>query len=71
MNATINEIIALNNLTGAAFDNQYIRMMVQDHYQAIELFKSAANSDDAQVRAYAEKTLPVLQAHYDQARRLK
>lgn len=69
--ATMNEITALNNLTGAAFDTQYARMMVQDHYQAIELFKSAAKSTDPQVRAYAEKTLPVLRAHYDQARRLK
>jgi predicted outer membrane protein len=69
--ATMNEITALNNLTGAAFDTQYARMMIQDHYQAIQLFKSAAQSTDPQVKAYAEKTLPVLMAHYDQARRLK
>jgi putative membrane protein len=67
-NATSNEIAALNNLTGQQFDQQYMRMMLQDHHQAVALFSSAAQSSDAEVKAYAKKTLPKLQAHMEHAK---
>jgi predicted outer membrane protein len=63
-----NDLISLQNLTGTAFDLQYMRMMLQDHLQAIALFTSATQSTDPEVRAYARKTLPVLQAHFNHAR---
>ncbi|MDF3076445.1 MAG: hypothetical protein K0S09_334 [Sphingobacteriaceae bacterium] len=65
---TMNEITSLNNLSGQQFDQQYMRMMLQDHYQAIALFQSAAQSDDPQVKSYAQKTLPALQAHLAHAK---
>jgi putative membrane protein len=50
-------------LEGAAFDRAYSSMMVQDHTNAIALFSRAAKSKDAEVRAFAEKTLPALREH--------
>ncbi|MGV3510050.1 MAG: DUF4142 domain-containing protein [Sphingobacteriaceae bacterium] len=65
---TANDLTSLNNLTGNAFDVQYMRMMLQDHQQAIALFTSASESSDPEVRAFALKTLPALKAHFEHAR---
>jgi putative membrane protein len=65
-----NDVISLQNLTGTAFDVQYMRMMLQDHQQAIGLFTSASQSSDAEVRAFAKKTLPALQAHFAHAKQV-
>jgi putative membrane protein len=59
---------SLQNLTGQAFDVQYMRMMLQDHQKAIELFTSASQSTDPEVRAFASKTLPTLRMHFNHAR---
>ncbi|MFD2163281.1 DUF4142 domain-containing protein [Paradesertivirga mongoliensis] len=50
-----------------AFDLQYMRMMLQDHQQAIELLTAASQSTDPEVRAYALKTLPA-KSHFNHAR---
>jgi putative membrane protein len=63
-----NDMASLQNLTGQAFDVQYMRMMLQDHQKAIELFTSASQSTDPEVRAFASKTLPTLRMHYNHAR---
>lgn len=62
------DLISLHNLTGNAFDLQYMRMMLQDHQQAIALFTSAAQSSDKEVNALALKTLPALQSHFNHAK---
>jgi predicted outer membrane protein len=62
------DMISLQNLTGQAFDVQYMRMMLQDHAQAIAMFTRASQSSDPEVRAFAKKNLPALQAHFSHAR---
>jgi hypothetical protein len=41
------------------------------HEQTIELFQKAANSKDAELKAFAQKTLPKLQHHLKMARELQ
>jgi len=60
----------LNETTGKDFDSYYINMMVEDHIDDIALFKGATKSPDMTIRAFAVKTLPVLQKHYKQAREI-
>lgn len=54
------------------FDKEYISKMVKDHEDDVELFrKEAKNGDDADLRAFATKTLPTLEAHYAKAKDIK
>ncbi|GEO05590.1 hypothetical protein AAE02nite_32540 [Adhaeribacter aerolatus] len=55
----------LSGLSGAEFDKHYMTMMVEDHQEDIGLFQKTANdnSQDAELKAFAEKTLPVLKSH--------
>lgn len=58
--------------TGKDFDKTYINMMVDDHEKDVKEFKDAANKcNDADVKAWAEKTLPVLQKHLDSVKAIK
>jgi putative membrane protein len=55
----------LNSSTGADFDRGYVNMMVKDHKKTILLFeRAAATAPDAQIKAFAAKTLPILRQHY-------
>lgn len=56
---------------GAEFDKDYINMMVDDHQHDIALFEKAARLKDADVSAFAAKTLPVLRTHLDSAKAIK
>ncbi|WP_345953922.1 DUF4142 domain-containing protein [Mucilaginibacter sp. PAMB04168] len=54
----------LANTTGTEFDKNYITMMVADHKKTIALFERAStNAKDADVKAFAVKTLPKLKQH--------
>ncbi|HUP39089.1 MAG TPA: DUF4142 domain-containing protein [Vicinamibacterales bacterium] len=53
----------LDKLQGTAFDQAYMRAMVDDHSKAVKEFQMAANSPDADIKAFAAKTLPTLQEH--------
>lgn len=54
----------LEKLSGKEFDRAYIQAMVGDHEHAVGAFKSfAAHGQDAELKAWAEKTLPTLQEH--------
>lgn len=53
----------LGSLQGAAFDSAYMRAMVDDHTKAVKEFEMATKSPDADVKAFAEKTLPTLREH--------
>ena len=56
---------------GADFDHAYMRSMVTDHEKAVQLFTKAANDgQDADIKAFANKTLPTLQEHLQMARQL-
>ncbi|WP_313621665.1 DUF4142 domain-containing protein [Achromobacter sp.] len=63
----------LQSKTGAAFDQLYIEKAAVDaHATANRLFETAAKeSEDAQVRDFAVRTLPMLADHYSMSRALK
>jgi len=55
----------LEKLHGAAFDSAYIKEMKAGHLAAISLFqKEASKGKDADLKAFAEKTLPTIKEHY-------
>ncbi len=54
----------LTSLSGAEFDKAYMQHMAEDHTKALNLFTNAANNaTDTDLKAWATKTLPTLQAH--------
>jgi putative membrane protein len=58
---------------GKDFDRDYMQQMVEDHKSNVELFETAADDAqlDADLRAYAKKTLPTLRDHLKQARTIE
>ena len=61
-------VTMLQKVTGAEFDKQYMEMMTKDHQEDIDEFdKASKNSADADIKAFATKTLPVLRVHLDSA----
>ena len=58
----------LDKLEGAAFDRAYSNLMVQNHTNSIALFERESKSKDADLRAFAEKTLPTLREHLKMAK---
>jgi putative membrane protein len=61
----------LAKLKGEAFDKAYMSHMVMAHQQAVTLFQHEAKAGkNADAKAWAAKTLPVLQEHYKAARTL-
>jgi putative membrane protein len=54
----------LQKMSGPAFDKAYMSHMVDDHKHDVSEFKKQADSGrDADLKAFASKTLPVLQQH--------
>ncbi|MGZ3750159.1 MAG: DUF4142 domain-containing protein [Mucilaginibacter sp.] len=52
--------------SGKGFDKAYVDMMVDGHKKAVKLFEDAAkNCKDADLKAFAIKTLPTLKMHLD------
>jgi putative membrane protein len=52
-------------------DEDYMEEMVDDHQEAVELFEEASKSEDAEIAAFANKTLPTLRQHLTMAKDLK
>jgi putative membrane protein len=52
-------------------DKKYVKQMVEDHEDTVELFEKGAKSDDPDIAAWAQKTLPTLQHHLTMAKDLK
>src|SRR5688572_5841356 len=62
----MDHIKKLTEKTGAEFDKDYMKMMVDDHQEDVDNFEKASNNcKDADLKAFATKTLPVLRAHLD------
>ncbi len=62
------EIDRLSKLSGAAFDREYMRAMLMDHRKDVNEFRVESKSGkDADVKAWAAKTLPTLEEHLKQA----
>jgi len=54
------------------FDERYMEEQVKAHLQAVEFFDWATkNEADAEVKAFAAKTLPALRMHLDMAKKTK
>ncbi|MBK1612068.1 hypothetical protein CKO44_01100 [Rubrivivax gelatinosus] len=61
----------LSQLKGAEFDREFMKAMVDDHERTVELFeKQSRSGDDAELKAFATKTLPTLRDHLQAARAL-
>jgi putative membrane protein len=52
-------------------DKDYVKAMEDDHEEAVKLFEKASKSEDADIAAFARKTLPKLQEHLTHVRTLK
>lgn len=62
---------AMRLLSGETFDKQYIRQIaLRDHRRTEDLLQKAQRSQDADIKAYAGKLLPVVQRHLSMARDL-
>ncbi len=62
----------MNRVAAEKFDREYLDAMVEDHQQDVKDFvKRAKTAGDAEVRAFAAKTLPVLQEHLELAERTR
>ena len=58
-------------LKGAEFDRAYSKAMLGDHEKDVKEFeKQSTNATDADLKAFAGKTLPTLQEHLQMARAL-
>jgi len=61
----------LSGLSGADFDRAYMSEMVRDHTEDVALFEREAQSaSDADVKAYAARSLPTLREHLALARQV-
>jgi putative membrane protein len=58
------EVTKLSGMSGADFDREYTKMMVSDHRKDVSEFeKQSTRGTDADLKAFATKTLPTLQEH--------
>lgn len=57
--------------TGADFDKEYMKEMVDDHQKDVDKFKNhAENGVDPDLKTFASKTLPILLMHQDSAKKI-
>ena len=63
----------LRQLEGAGFDREYAdEVAVDAHEDAVELYEDAADdADDTEVKAFAEKRLPLLRQHLEKGLELE
>lgn len=65
------EVDELAKLEGAEFNEEYIDDQVEAHEDAVDLFKRyAGEGENAELKAWAAKTLPALEHHYKMAQDL-
>ena len=59
----------LQGLSGAEFDREYMKAQVEDHEKAVSLFQNQTDDgEDADIKAFASKTLPTLKSHLEMAK---
>ena len=64
-------VTKLSGMTGRDFDREYVKMMVSDHRKDVNEFeKQSTRGTDADLKAFATKTLPTLQEHLRMAEAL-
>lgn len=58
------DVDKLSKLSGAAFDREYMEMMVKDHVEDVAEFeREAASGADPDVKQWAARTVPTLRQH--------
>src|SRR5258708_19560713 len=63
------DLDALAKLNGAEFDKAYLHHAVVDHQKDIKKFQAEADKGaDQDLKAFAQKQLPILQQHLDMAK---
>src|ERR1700730_15919389 len=61
----------LNSASAQDFDRTYAQQQVHGHQDAVDLFKKYADrGDDVDLKQFAEKILPTIQHHLDEAKKL-
>ena len=61
----------LEKLARAAFDDAFVKAMAADHEKAVGFFsRQAASGGDAELKDWAQKTLPKLKEHLATAQQL-
>jgi len=62
----------LSKASGAAFDREYVTMMVADHEKDVAEFKKMSReAKDPELKAWAVKTLPTLETHLKMIRQIQ
>jgi putative membrane protein len=62
----------LSKLSGAAFDREYVKMMVADHEKDVAVFKrESQQAKDPDLKTWAGKTLPTLEDHLQMIRQVQ
>lgn len=65
----MNNVNDLKKKKGAELDKDYMSDMVDDHEKDVDKFrKQSEDGKDPEIKAFATKTLPVLQTHLDSAK---
>ena len=60
------QIAVLNRLDGQDFEREYMNQQMAAHRQALDLLKAyAASGDTAELRQFAQSTIPAVQKHHD------
>jgi putative membrane protein len=61
----------LNSASNESFDSTYAKQQTDAHKDAVALFeKYAKDGDNAELKKFAQTTLPVIQQHLDEAKKL-
>lgn len=63
----INELDNLSALSDRPFDVQYIKMTIDDHNRTLVLFANGVRLANPELKAFAQKTLPVIKKHLEMA----
>lgn len=66
------DVSEMARLSGPKLDAEYTEEMVEDHENDVKEFREATREvKDPELRAWAAKTLPILEQHLEQARQIK
>jgi putative membrane protein len=64
--------LAVSALPGSTFDRQYVSSQLADHKKTLALFeKQAQSGQDPELKAFAEKGIPVIQQHIAELEKLQ
>ncbi len=62
----------MKKTTGTDFDKAYVSAMVNDHKETLRLMQEQAkDGKDADLKAFAVKTAPIVQSHLDMINKIE